>query len=80
MEIKREKKIEDILKRTNLKTRFKVSAEMHFINLLSELGFRNDKSWSESENQTLQKLCDLAEKLSDDHIKITKEWFNDKCC
>lgn len=57
----RSKVTEKILKETPLKTRLKVSTQMAFISLLSELGYRENKMWSEDEEETLNKLFNLPE-------------------
>lgn len=71
------KVLEKIRKETPLKTRLKVSTEMAFINLISELGYRENKMWTEDENETLNKLCDLAKDLVNDHIKEFEQWQKD---
>lgn len=73
----RSKVIEGILKKTPLKTRLKVSTEMAFINLISELGYRENKMWTDDENETLNKLCALAMDLVNDHIEDFEQWQKD---
>ena len=73
----RSKVIERILKETPLKTRLKVSTEMAFISLISELGYRENKIWTDDENETLNKLCELAMDLVNDHIKEFEQWQKD---
>lgn len=71
------KVLEKIRKETPLKTRLKVSTEMAFISLISELGYRENKMWTDDENDTLNKLCDLAMDLVNDHIKEFEQWQKD---
>lgn len=71
------KTLEKILKETPLKTRLKVSTELAFINLITELGYRDNKMWTDDENETLNKLCDLAMDLVIEHIKEFEQWEND---
>lgn len=71
------KVLEKIRKETPLKTRLKVSTEMAFINLISELGYRENKMWTEDEDETLNKLCALAKDLANDHIKEFEQWQKD---
>lgn len=59
-------KIEEILKNIPLEAKIKVSLEMAFINLISELGYREDKMWTEEEQPILNKLLDLANKSAKD--------------
>ena len=73
----RSKVIERILKKTPLRTRLKVSTEVAFINLITELGYRENKMWTDDEDETLNKLCDLAKDLVNDHIKKFEQWQKD---
>ena len=66
-----------ILKETPLKTRLKVANKMAFINLIVELGYREDKMWTDDENELLDKLCGLAKEHTDIILKDIKEWEND---
>lgn len=66
--------VDNLLKNISLENRLKVLNEMAFINLLTELGYREDKMWSESENDNLRKICFLAEKLMKEQILEIKEW------
>ena len=69
--------LDKMLKQIPLKTRLKVSTEMAFINLITELGYRENKMWTEDEDEILNKLCSLAVSLSEDHIKEMEEWINE---
>ena len=66
-----------ILKSIPLETRFRVSIEMSFIDLLTELGYRENKLWTEEEEEQLRKLCNLAQKLSSELLTEVKEWEED---
>jgi len=60
--------------RTKLETHFKVSNEMAFINLITELGYREEKMWTDEEDEILQKLCDLAQDHTDNLLRqVEKE-------
>jgi len=61
--------ISEIAKDIPLETRILVANEMAFINLITELGYREDKMWTEDENELLGKLCDLAKKHTDSILK-----------
>lgn len=65
--------VEDILNNIPLETKIKISTEFAFINLIHELGFREEKYWSEDESEILNKILELAKKHSNDIIEIIKE-------
>ena len=50
---------------------------MAFITLLSEVGFRENKVWSDEEDELLTKLCDLALKHTKHQLEQIKEWEKD---
>ena len=67
------KAIDKLVKEIPLKTRIKISNEMAFINLIVELGYREDKMWTDDENELLGKLCSLAQKHTDRILKDIEE-------
>ncbi len=69
--------IDSIREETSLETRLKVLNEMFFINLLSELGYREDKMWTSDENEMLEKICNLALKLAKYQIDDINEYLGD---
>ena len=69
--------IREITKNIPLKTRIEVSNEMAFINLITELGYREDKMWTDDENELLSKLCVLAQEHTDSILKDIEEWKKD---
>jgi hypothetical protein len=69
--------VEDILKRTPLKTRIKVDMQAAFINLITELGYRESKSWTEDEEPILQKLTEIANKTTDYIMESIDKWEKD---
>jgi hypothetical protein len=71
------KSFKKLLKEIPLKTRLKVSNEMAFINLIVELGYREDKMWTDDENELLAKLCGLAKEHTDSVLKEIEEWKKD---
>jgi len=73
------KLLEKLTKEIPLKTRIKVGTEMAFINLLTELGYREDKMWTDEEDEILNKLCELASKHTDDILEDIEEWKADGC-
>ncbi len=50
---------------------------MAFINLIVELGYREDKMWTDDENELLSKLCGLAQEHTDSILKDIEEWDQD---
>ena len=72
MEIK--KLLEDI----PLKTRLEVITEMAFIDLISELGYRKDKMWTDEEDKLLSKLCKLALKHTENILEEIEEVDSNK--
>ena len=71
------KAFEKIVKEIPLKTRIKVANEMAFINLIVELGYREDKMWTDDENELLSRLCGLAKEHTDSILKDIEEWEKD---
>ena len=70
-------KIAKILKETPLKTRLEVSNQMAFISLLTELGFREDKYWTDDEDELLKKLCQSAKKHTKHQLQQIEKWKQD---
>jgi len=69
--------ISKLLKETSLQIRLEVDNEFAFINLITELGFREDKMWEECEDPMLCKLMNLAHELAKRQIKTIKRWEKD---
>lgn len=65
--------LEDIGKNIPLETKLKVSNEMAFIDLIVELGYREDKAWTDDEDELLSKLMLLAEKHTESQMKYIRE-------
>lgn len=65
--------INKIREEIKLKTDIKVVNEMGFIDLITSLGYREDKMWSDNEDELLQKLCDLAENHTELIVKQINE-------
>ena len=68
------KVFEEILKDIPLDIRFRVASEFAFIDLITELGYREEKMWTKEEDAQLQKLMKLVEKHKDDLLKELQEW------
>lgn len=70
-------RIKKILKETPLKTRLEVSNQMAFISLLTELGYREDKMWTNEEGDLLKKLCQSAKKHTQHQLRQIEKWEKD---
>ena len=70
-------KLEELLKQASLESRLKVSNQMAFINLIVALGYREDKMWTDEEDELLQKLIELAKKHTDEQLKQIIQWEKD---
>ncbi len=66
----------DLLKNNSLETRLKISNEMAFVELLSELGFRKGE-WTKEEDEMLGKLCQLADLHTKRQLEKIKQWKSD---
>jgi len=66
-------KVENI----SLERRFQIINEMGFIGFLSELGYREDKMWTDEEQETLDKLCEYTKKHTKNLIEELKVWEKD---
>jgi len=71
--------ISDRAKNIPLKTRIKVSNEMAFINLIVELGYREDKIWTNDENELFGKLCKLAQEHTNSILNDIETWKKKHC-
>lgn len=71
--------IESISKSIDLKSRLQVRTEMAFIELITLLGYREDKMWTDSkeDGEMLQKIYDFSVKITEDHLESIKEWEDD---
>lgn len=67
--------IEKMVNNVPLKNRIKVANEMAFINLITQLGYREDKMWTDEEDEILNKICELAENHTN---RILEEIENEK--
>lgn len=61
-----------------IEIQIKVSNEMAFINLLTELGYREDKSWGDDEQHILDILGECAEKHTKDQLKMFESYHQHK--
>ena len=70
-------RIADILKETPLEIRLSVNNEMAFIELITKLGYRESKPWSDDENDILQKIWELALELTKNQVIEIEQWEKD---
>ncbi len=66
--------ITKLLESIPLETRIKVSIECAFITLITELGYRESKMWTDEEQPILDKLMKLAKEETDSILKEIEEW------
>lgn len=66
-----------LVKKVPLKIRLQVSIEMEFINLITKLGYREDKVWGDDEEHIRKKISSMATKLAKDHIEEIENWKKD---
>jgi len=70
---------EKIIKRTSLETRLNNVNQLNFIDLITDLGYRENKKWTEEEDELFQKLNDAVHKATEEQIEIVKQWIADGC-
>ncbi len=72
--------VKKILEETPLEIRLKVSNQMFLIHSLTELGFRENKTWDENneeDNKLLLKIFDLAREHTKHQIRNIEQWEAD---
>jgi hypothetical protein len=57
----------------SLETRIKVSNQIAFINLIHELGYREEGYWKPEEDELLSKLINLADNHAKDILEEIKK-------
>jgi len=63
----------ELINNIPLETKIKVGNEMAFINLITELGYRPDRMWTDEENELLNKLLKLAGEHTKRQLKEVEE-------
>jgi hypothetical protein len=61
------------LDRTSLETKLQVSIEMASIDLITKLGYRENKAWTEDEDDTLSIICKHAKEEAARMLEIIRE-------
>ena len=71
--------IQKLLDETSLETKLRILNEMYFIDLLTKLGYREDKMWTDSpeDDDKLRTICTLAKDLANTQLKEIKRHKND---
>ncbi|MFW6225710.1 MAG: hypothetical protein ACOC3V_01965 [bacterium] len=69
--------LSDSLKNIPLEIRLNVLNEITFINLITKLGYREEKYWTEDEKDKRRIISNLAKELTTDILNEIKEWEND---
>lgn len=77
MENKFNSQLEERFKKIPLKTRLNILNQTTFISLLSELGYRGNKIWTDEEDDKFDKLIELANKHTEDILEEISEWIED---
>ena len=63
-----------------LETRFRILLEVFYLNLITDLGFREEKMWNEYDKddmELLNKILDAARKNSKTFVEEVEEWMKD---
>ena len=70
------KVVDRILMKTGLETKLKVSNQMAFISLTSDMGYREEKMWTDEDEEILHKLCNLADHHTQNQLELIEEHIN----
>ena len=65
------------LKEVPLDIRLDVINDMYFMDLITELGYREEKAWEEEENEVLHKICKATRKHTLRILQTIQEWEKD---
>lgn len=79
VEEKKENLVDQILNNVPLETKVKVATEMAFINLITELGYRENKAWDEGNEEdmrVLKKLTSLAKEQTKHLLELLTSTTN----
>lgn len=63
-----------ISEETSLENNIKIVCEMAFITLLSDLGYREDKGWTDDEDELLSSLIDSAHNLASSIMQEIRDY------
>lgn len=68
--------IDEILNEITLDDELRIINEFSFIDLLSELGYRKDKMWTDKEENLLSKLVMFALKTTKWQLEVIQNYYN----
>ena len=66
--------LDNILGKIPLKTRLKVLNEMMLMDFLVEFGFREDKQWTDEEEEMLTKLLNFTKRITKSQLSEIEDW------
>lgn len=69
---------EEQLKKTSLHSRLLALNQLDLIDFLVEIGFRDNKVWTEDEDELLMKLNNFALKITNDQLEVIEKFNNDQ--
>ena len=70
----RSKVVDELLKEISLEDHIKTVCEMAFIDLLSDLGYREDEAWTDDEDELLSSLIDSAHNLASSIMQEIRDY------
>lgn len=70
-------KIKEHLKKIPLDIRLKVSVQFALIDLMTEIGVRGNDSWTDEEQDLLNKLTKKSDYITEQILKTLEEWEDD---
>lgn len=68
--------IEKILSKVSLENRLQVNTEIAMINLIHDMGYRENSFWTKDEDDKLDILLNAAQALTKENMKLIKNWKN----
>lgn len=70
------KLVENLLSKTSLENRLQVNTEIAMINLIHNMGYRENSFWTEDEDDKLDILLNAAQALTKENMELIKNWKN----
>jgi hypothetical protein len=70
-------RMSELLKKQPLEHRLYISNDMFFVQLITELGYRENKYWTDEEDELSRKISELAKKYAKQLVKEFEEWEAD---
>ncbi len=69
--------IDELLRSLPIATRLGILNEMMLINMLVELGYREDRPWAIDEKEELENIIRYAKRMTKDQINEFEQWEKD---